>query len=263
MFIKYQHVKVGAILLAVVGAIALAVLAFTTIRSGLAELNSEHGEAMRKKLRAAKAERRAESRAESKFKSRAKSKSKSMMRKAMAAADKSAPPNSKNKDALGRGSWKVNLYEETGDDHYDRAKIDRDRDESWDEKWNYKKGRWEKDGGSKIWSDGKWRTAGDTQAGKKASPEPRKSGKGSDTLNAAAKRMLSERATGKKAKDITKGSGPKINLYDDDGDGRWDRAKVDRDRDDNWDEKWTRKGDKLERKADGGVAVFKDGAWPR
>jgi hypothetical protein len=45
-----------------------------------------------------------------------------------------------------------------------------------------------------------------------------------------------------KIKDAIKGRAFKINLYSDDG-ARWNRAKVDLDRDDKWDEKWTFKPD--------------------
>lgn len=49
-----------------------------------------------------------------------------------------------------------------------------------------------------------------------------------------------------KVKDATKGKGYKINLYSDAG-RQWERAKVDLDRDEKWDEKWT----------------WKDGTWER
>ncbi|MCH9689000.1 MAG: hypothetical protein K0V04_46635 [Deltaproteobacteria bacterium] len=41
-----------------------------------------------------------------------------------------------------------------------------------------------------------------------------------------------------KIKDASKGMAFKINIYSDDG-SRWNRAKIDLDRDDHWDEKWT------------------------
>ena len=39
-----------------------------------------------------------------------------------------------------------------------------------------------------------------------------------------------------------------MNLYQDDGHSSVNRAKVDLDRDDKWDEKWTFKGDTIQRK---------------
>ena len=182
-------------------------------------------------------------------------------KRAIEAANAKAQPNSKKKDALEGKGWKINLYEETGDDHYDRAKIDRDRDETWDEKWSWKEGRWEKDEGALIWKGGAWvdpKAASDKEDAPKAPSGDR------DTAMAdIAKRVLTEKAPDKKAKDFTSGAGPKVNLYDDDGDGKWDRGKVDVDRDDTWDQKWTIKGGVLERKieATGEVSVFNQGAW--
>ncbi len=191
---------------------------------------------------------------------------------AIQAANRTASPNSKKKDALGGSGWKINLYEETGDTHYDRAKVDRDRDETWDEKWTWKGGQWERDGGAEIWDGKDWVAANaDTNAGgadavgsrtPKVDKEPAVAGR--DTgLAQYAKRVLNERASGKKAKDFTGGSGPKINLYDDDEDGKWDRGKVDVDRDDTWDQKWTVKSGTLERKieATGEVHVFDGTGW--
>ena len=42
-----------------------------------------------------------------------------------------------------------------------------------------------------------------------------------------------------KLKDVTKGQAFKVNVYQDDGASSATRAKVDLDRDDKWDEKWT------------------------
>lgn len=52
----------------------------------------------------------------------------------------------------------------------------------------------------------------------------------------------------KKKKDVTKGRPYKINLYQDDGKSSVNRAKVDLDRDDKWDEKWTFDGTSISRK---------------
>jgi len=52
--------------------------------------------------------------------------------------------------------WKLNLYDDDRDGQWDRAKLDYDRDEIDDEKWNFKKGRWEKDGGATIWVGDRW-----------------------------------------------------------------------------------------------------------
>jgi hypothetical protein len=52
----------------------------------------------------------------------------------------------------------------------------------------------------------------------------------------------------KKKKDARKGNAWKINLYQDDGNSTMNRAKVDLDRDDKWDEKWTFDGKNISRK---------------
>jgi len=194
---------------------------------------------------------------------------------AMAAANYRAVPNNKTKDALtGPNTWKVNLYEETGDTHFDRAKIDKNRDEVWDEKWTYKEGRWEKDDGTLFWSGDAWVSAAAPPVEPTAPPEPHVevtgntvldstpgAPKGDSDLADVARRVLNERATNVKAKDINGGTGIKINLYDDDADGHWDRAKIDRERDEDWEEKWTVKEGRLERNKGGVVSVFQDGIW--
>lgn len=64
----------------------------------------------------------------------------------------------KGKDVLGgRNPWKLNLYDDDNDGRWDRGKLDYNRDDIDDEKWNFKKGRWEKDGGSQIWDGTIWK----------------------------------------------------------------------------------------------------------
>ncbi len=48
-----------------------------------------------------------------------------------------------------------------------------------------------------------------------------------------------------KRKDVTQGRGYKVNLYQDAGEATMNRAKVDIDRDDLWDEKWTIRGEEI------------------
>ena len=71
-----------------------------------------------------------------------------------------------------------------------------------------------------------------------------------------------------KIKDATKAQPFKINLYADNGARAFNRAKVDLDRDDKWDESWTFKDGTVEKQvapADDEnyteVYVLKDGAW--
>lgn len=43
----------------------------------------------------------------------------------------------KVKDAKRGGAWKVNLYQDAGNASFNRAKVDFDRDDKWDEKWTF------------------------------------------------------------------------------------------------------------------------------
>lgn len=65
----------------------------------------------------------------------------------------------------------------------------------------------------------------------------------SDVMKWAGKALGSS-----KKKDITAGKPYKVNLYQDAGNATLNRAKVDLDRDDKWDEKWTFDGDRITRK---------------
>lgn len=56
----------------------------------------------------------------------------------------------------------------------------------------------------------------------------------------------------KKVKDAAKGKPWKVNLYQDEGEAVMNRAKVDIDRDDQWDEKWTFSADGVSRKVSPG-----------
>lgn len=156
----------------------------------------------------------------------------------------------KEKDALGAGKAKVNLYQDEGHASVNRLKVDWDRDDKWDEKWTF-----EDDGSitrqiapedDEVYSD--TRTLGGPAAAETPvaapvdAPEPGASG-GIVGPGNAIQAFLLERQ-GKdlgtaKIKDASKGSAWKINLYQDDGHASLNRAKVDLDRDDKWDEKWT------------------------
>lgn len=58
-------------------------------------------------------------------------------------------------------------------------------------------------------------------------------------VDAAIMRHLGTDMGTKKRKDVTSGMPYKVNVYQDDGNARANRAKVDLDRDEQWDEKWT------------------------
>lgn len=50
-------------------------------------------------------------------------------------------PGDKVKDAIPGRSYKVNLYQDSGETRVNRLKVDLDRDEKWDEKWTFPSGK--------------------------------------------------------------------------------------------------------------------------
>lgn len=76
-------------------------------------------------------------------------------------------------------------------------------------------------------------------------------GAGASAMRPADEMMMSFRGKAlgdSKRKDASPGKPFKINLYQDDGHSQVNRAKLDLDRDDKWDEKWTFDGDRVSRK---------------
>ncbi len=91
-------------------------------------------------------------------------------------------------------------------------------------------------------------------------------------VDRAADRVISSRIGtdlgSTKLKDVSKGQPYKVNLYQDEGHPSLNRAKIDLDRDDLWDEKWTIDGDSISRKVSPGddedysvSQVWSDGSW--
>jgi len=137
----------------------------------------------------------------------------------------------KTKDALS-GAVKVNLYAKEG--RWQRAKIDLDRDDRWDEKYALENGKIE----VQV-------SPNDDEQYRKESATLVKSAHASadaqTTMRAVDRDVLMYVGVplkGNKAKDVRSGKPYKINLYADHG-HQISRAKVDLDRDDKWDEKWT------------------------
>ena len=157
-----------------------------------------------------------------------------------------AASEEKLKDVTGGRGSKINVYNEGG--RWARAKVDHDRDEKWDEKWsldgaivvrqiapndddNYTRelrrlGDAWFEAGAAVAGPG----AGDAATVAAATPTGR-------PLDDAVLRAL-EAPAQEKIKDATGSTPYKVNLYSDDG-LRWNRVKIDLDRDEKWDEKWT------------------------
>ncbi len=152
----------------------------------------------------------------------------------------------KLKDLYGGGLVKINVYAEDGS--WVRAKVDLDRDDRWDEKWRIEDGviyRQVAPADDENYGDEAPLDAPEPAFGAADAPAgPAALGAGEaggpSELRPVDELMLSllSRPVQAKIKDASKGRPFKINLYSDGG-GRFERAKVDLDRDDRWDEKWT------------------------
>jgi hypothetical protein len=150
----------------------------------------------------------------------------------------------KRKDVLGGSGAKINVYAEQG--VWARAKVDHDRDEKIDEKWSLDQGvivrhiapaddeqytRELRLLGAGWFEAGPAAPAPDAPA--PADPATLATGR---EVDAAVMRAL-QAPVQEKIKDATGGTPYKVNLYSDDR-ARWNRLKIDLDRDEKWDEKW-------------------------
>lgn len=202
----------------------------------------------------------------------------------------------KRKDAL-RGAYKVNLYTDAGPGPATRLKIDLDRDDKWDEKWSKDGATWKRQVSSAenetydreyLLAGEKWVAKGAVNqvatAAAAAAATPAPATAVAPTISAAADgsaipvlpmhtRIL-ERArqpiSGDKVKDAFNTEAWKVNLYQDAGDTKPNRLKLDLDRDNKWDEKWTFEGDEVKRQiapADDEIYTeewrLRAGAWVR
>ena len=155
----------------------------------------------------------------------------------------------KLKDVSKGRPYKINVYQDEGHTTANRLKIDLDRDEKWDEKWTFEDNGVltrvvavnddEVYGDVQTWNGSQWRGAG--------APEPAPAA-GLSAVETAAMAYQGKDIGSSKLKDVTKGKPYKINVYQDDGNATANRLKIDLDRDDKWDEKWTFDGDGVSRK---------------
>lgn len=156
------------------------------------------------------------------------------------------PVVDKIKDAARGKPWKINVYADDGV-RFNRVKLDLDRDEKDDESWTiFADGRIERkvsstDNGT---MDDAFRLE---QSGwvDMRSPPTETALPAATATQAAARpvdtdllELVRRLAVQDKVKDATRGKAYKINLYSDDG-ARFNRAKVDLNRNDKWDESWT------------------------
>jgi hypothetical protein len=198
-----------------------------------------------------------------------------LLASAMKIATSASKPGA-GKDVLGASSpWKLNLYDDNADGQWDRGKLDFNRDDVDDEKWNFKEGRWEKEGGHEIWNGTAWQssdapattgatTGANTVAStaapaKPATPAAPVADEALTNYRAAMKIATAKAVKGKGKDVLGSRSKWKLNLYDDNNDGQWDRGKLDTNRDEVDDEKWNFKQGRWEK--DGGAKIWNGENW--
>lgn len=159
----------------------------------------------------------------------------------------------KQKDVTRGKPYKVNVYRDPGHATVDRAKVDTNRNDKWDEKYSF-------DGDTITleiapaddesytqtyhWTGSAWLPEG-------AAPTPAPAGSGqaepaAGPVDLPARPYDAEVLAWKdrsipsaKLKDASKGKPYKINVYEDAGNAHVNRAKVDANRNDKWDDKYT------------------------
>jgi hypothetical protein len=174
----------------------------------------------------------------------------------------------KKKDVFSASPVKVNFYADGGSPRWTRAKIDRDRDEVDDEKWDRDastgevKKRVTVDLGagpqemSYVWNGSAFVQTTAAVVGPDGRPTgtvidlppdsatpsgDEKPPAGDATLRPVDKlvlEFLKKPASGEKVKDAFPRETFKVNIYRDSGNATWNRLKIDLDRDEKDDEKW-------------------------
>ena len=176
--------------------------------------------------------------------------------KLLVASGRRSLTGKKEKDIASGKPYKVNLYQDDGHQTVNRAKVDLDRDNRWDEKWTFSGDgitrQVSPNDNEQYSQEYQWTGERVVECGEHRCDRGKAGTKtGAKTGRAVDRYLLGQvgRDIGtKKLKDTTRGKLYKVNLYQDDGHSSVNRAKVDLDRDDKWDEKWTFKGDTVQRK---------------
>jgi hypothetical protein len=162
----------------------------------------------------------------------------------------------KLKDVSAGRPFKVNVYQDPGETSANRAKVDLDRDEQDDEKWEFSGGMATRhvstrDDGvydqSFVWTDDRGWVEVSAGSGPVGGTVANGSGPSGREVDGVVLGYRGRALGSDKLKDVTAGRPYKVNVYQDAGKATANRAKVDLDRDDKWDEKFTFDGDRVER----------------
>jgi hypothetical protein len=187
----------------------------------------------------------------------------------------------KVKDAVKGRSYKINAYQDPGHHSVNRLKVDLNKNDKWDEKYTLEEGKITRevapadDEGyteKTFWNGSGWGPEG-SAANDDSATAPTAVDPGLSSARDVDKAVLGYRGKNlgtDKLKDVTSGQAFKVNVYQDPGQSSANRAKVDLDRDDKWDEKFTFRSDGVEREVAPNddekyteVWVWSDSGWKR
>ncbi len=161
----------------------------------------------------------------------------------------------KQKDVSKGKAYKINVYKDAGHATVNRAKVDVNRNDKWDEKYTFEPGRItleiaptddEQYTKTYHWTGSAWLPEGATAEPTQAQTQTTTPDPNAADVDLPARSYDAEviawkdrSIAGDKIKDASKGKRYKINVYKDAGNATVNRAKVDVNRNDKWDEKYT------------------------
>lgn len=162
----------------------------------------------------------------------------------------------KLKDVTKRTSYKINVYKEPGHSTVNRAKVDINRNDKWDEKYTFEAGKItlevapaddEQYTKTYHWTGSAWLPEGaDATPAAAQTDQPARPNPDATKIDLPARAYdrdviawKDKSLPGDKGKDVSKGKSYKINVYMDAGKTTVNRAKVDINRNDKFDEKYT------------------------
>lgn len=148
-------------------------------------------------------------------------------------------PVDKVKDVTPDKPYKINLYKDPGHTAVNRIKLDRNRNEKWDEKYSSDNGTITREiapADDEVYTE-RSRWDGSAWVSDSAPPATPVAASGGREVDGIALGYIGKDIGSDKLKDVTPGKAYKVNVYQDPGSSTANRAKIDLDRDDRWDEK--------------------------
>ena len=150
-------------------------------------------------------------------------------------------PVDKVKDVTPDKPYKINLYKDPGHTTVNRIKLDLNRNDKWDEKFSADNGTFTREvapADDEVYTQ-RYRWDGASWVSDSAPPTTPVAATGGREVDGIALGYIGKNIGSEKLKDVTPGKPYKVNVYQDAGSSSANRAKIDLDRDDKWDEKLT------------------------